>query len=190
MVFKDKVILNIRDKKMDTKRFISLIILSLALPALSYAQLKEQADVNMAQALKSPGKLDGLVSLIGLNPDNFSMNHSYSLSVGSIGGHGFNQGLYLNTMSYRLSNMAMYLQLGVSHQPFGSPGDDLYQSKAQAFVAGAGIAYKLSEKTALQLEIRQMPASHYYYSPYSSPFRQSGFGRSWMNDDRRLEFKE
>ena len=175
---------------MNFKRIICLFVFAIALPTLSFAQLKEQTDVNMAQALKSPGKLDGLVSLIGLNPNNFSMSHSYSLSVGSIGGHGFNQRLYLNTMSYRLSNVAMYLQMGVSHQPFGSPGDDLYQSRAQAFVAGAGIAYKLSENTALQLEFRQMPASQYYYSPYSSPFRQSGFGRSWMNDDRRLEFKE
>ena len=78
--------------------------------------------------------------------------------------------------------MAMYLQLGIRHQPFGS---ELGQSRAQAFVAGAGLAYKLTENTSLQLEFRQAPSSYYMYSPYSSPFSRTGFGarRSFFDDE-------
>jgi len=51
----------------------------------------------------------------------------------------------------------MYFQLGISHQPFGSAlGSELNQSNAQAFVAGAGVAYKLTDNTSLQLEFRQV----------------------------------
>jgi hypothetical protein len=178
---------------MARKSYLTILFCLIMLPALSLAQLKDQANVNMSKALTQPGKVQSLVGLLGLDPHKFSMNHSYSLTMGSFGGHGYNEGLYLNTMSYRLTNMAMYFQLGVRHQPFGGAlGNEFSQSDPQAFVAGAGFAYKLGDNTSLQFEYRQVPASSYYYSPYSSPFRRSGFGTtgSWFEDERQNQDRE
>ncbi len=96
---------------MNKKNLTGLIVCLLILPTLAFGQLKQDGKINMAQALTKPKTL---VGLIGLDPNKFSMSHSYSLSFTSFGGQSYNQGLYLNTMMYQLSNpIKMYFQFGI-----------------------------------------------------------------------------
>ena len=51
------------------------------------------------------------------------MSHSYTMTVGSVGKYGFNQGVYLNTMQWRLADpLFMQIRLGYAHQPFRAVG--------------------------------------------------------------------
>ena len=149
---------------MNKKNLTGLIVCLFLLPSLAFGQLKQDGKINMAQALTKP---QTLVGLIGLDPSKFSMSHSYSLSFTSFGGQSYNQGLYLNTMMYQLSNpIRMYFQFGVQHQPFGR---NEFQSQSQAFISGAGFEYKPSENFKVQFEFSQQPNS--FYSPYNNRSR-------------------
>lgn len=148
----------------------SLILLLILLPTLVFAQLKQDAKVDMAKALTQPTtRIQGIVGLLGLDPTKFSMSQSYSLSFVTGGGHSYNQGLYLNTMRYQFSDpLSMYLQLGFVHQPFGSLGEKNFQQQSEVFVSGAGLEYKPSENVKLQFEFSQQPRSYYPYYRYNS----------------------
>ena len=166
---------------MNRKKLTGLIVCLFVLPTLAFGQLKQDGKINMAQALTKP---QTLVGLIGLDPGKFSMSHSYSLSFTSFGGQSYNQGLYLNTMMYQLSNpIKMYLQFGVQHQPFGQ---NEFQSQSKAFVAGAGFEYKPSENFKVQFEFSQQPNS--FYSPY---YNRSRFNQinSPLNKENESKFE-
>ncbi len=166
---------------MNRKKRIGLIACLFLLPTLAFGQLKQDGKINMAQALTKP---QTLVGLIGLDPNKFSMSHSYSLSFTSFGGQSYNQGLYLNTMMYQLSNpIKMYLQFGVQHQPFGQ---NEFQSQSSAFVAGAGFEYKPSDNFKVQFEFSQQPNS--LYSPY---YNRSRFNQidSPLNKENESKFE-
>ncbi|MFQ5769305.1 MAG: hypothetical protein ACE5HX_02130 [bacterium] len=146
----------------------------LCLPTFLFAQLKQDTKVDMAKALTQPTKIQSIIGLIGLDPNKFSMSHSYSLSFTTFGGHSFSQGLYLNTMKYQLSNpITMYLQVGFLHQPLGDLGQNSLL-KNQLFLSGAGLEYKPSENFKLQFEFSQQP--NLYYSPYSRFYHRN----SWL----------
>lgn len=149
---------------MNKRNAITLIVSVSLFPTLLFAQLKKDTNMNMAQALTQPTKMQSIVGLLGLNPNKFSMSHSYSLEFTSFGGQAFNRGLYLNTMQYQFSDpITMYLQIGMQHQPFGSQVENSpYQSKV--FVSGAGLQYKPSDNFKVQLEYSEQPGL--YYSPY------------------------
>jgi hypothetical protein len=154
------------------KSFPLFIAVFMLLPVLAFGQLKEQLKPQpFSQFLTQP---QGLVGLIGLNPNRFSMQHSYSLSYMSLGGHGFSQGLYLNTMAYRFSDpLQVSLQWGVLNQPlsgFGVPG--LYQNGF--FFSGANLEYKPSRNLSIGLQYNRTPGGLWYrgYPYYNNSMLQ------------------
>lgn len=154
---------------------IAFVLLALIIPTLAAAQLKEQTQpVPFSHLLTAPfNKPQGLIGLLGLNPQRFSMQQSYSLSYLSAGGQGFSQGLYLNTMGYRVAdNMQVALQWGVRNQPlgaFGVPG----VNQSGFFLSGASLEYKPSRNTALSVQFSSYPTHDYlpyrYYDRWWDP---------------------
>lgn len=169
------------------KKTIVITSFILALfPALIFAQLKQDAKVDMAKALTQPtAKIQGIVGLLGLDPSKFSMSQSYSLSFITGGGHSYNQGLYLNTMRYQFSNpLSMFLQLGFVHQPLGSLGEKNFQQQSEVFVSGVGLEYKPAENFRMQFEFSQQPRSYNPYNPYNNLyFRNEFFERDQSQKD-------
>lgn len=160
------------------KRYLVVIAICIcSLPVLAFSQVKKQDNVNVAKALTTPGQTQGIFSFLGLDPNRFSMHHSYTLSFGSIGGHGVSQGLYLNTMTYQLSDpITMYLQVGLLNQPFGGlNGNDGLNN--ELFISGAGFEYKPSKNFQVQFEYSQTPGSlsPYYRGNYNNLFYRTGF---------------
>lgn len=167
------------------RRLPLFVCACLIFPQLLLGQLKQDANVNVSRALTSPNRIDSIFGLLGLNPDKFSMSHSYSLSFAAAGGKTFNQGLYLNSMKYRLSDpLTLHLQIGVQHQPFGNQvGNAL--AKNQAFISRAGMEYKPSENIKLQLEFSRQPASYRYMnSPFLNPISRNS---EWFNKQQDSE---
>ncbi|MCL4703974.1 hypothetical protein KJ068_02370 [bacterium] len=145
---------------------VALVLLTLILPSLAAAQLKEQTQpIPFSRLLTSSlTQPQGLVSLFGLNPSRFSMQQSFALSYTTFGGHGYSQGVYLNTMGYRVAdNMNVSLQWGLMNQPLGSFGvPGMYNNGF--FVSGASFDYKPSRNIAFSVQYSTMP--YRYYSPY------------------------
>ncbi len=153
---------------MKRKNIFAALALAMAIPFLAFGQLKPQSRPStfsqlLTQGLSAP---KGLIGLLGLNSNRFSMAHSYSLSYLSSGGNGYSQGVYLNTMSYQISNpLSLALQWGMMNQPLGSFGPaPLFQNGF--FFSGANLEYKPSDKFSVGLQISSQPQSN-YYSPYS-----------------------
>ncbi|MFQ5707015.1 MAG: hypothetical protein ACE5HO_06160 [bacterium] len=149
------------------------VLFLLIVPVLGFGQVRKAGKVEVARALTAPAKAQGILGFIGLDASKFSMSHSYTMSFTSVGGHGFSQGLYLNTMKYQLSNpMSLYLQIGFLSRPFGSFGGKSSFDN-QLFISGAGLEYKPSENLKVQFEFSQTPGS--IYSPYygNSFYRRS-----------------
>lgn len=154
------------------KTFAALLLV-LMLPSWAAAQLKTPEKPTpfsqlLTQGLNAP---KGLIGLIGLNPNRFSMQHSYSLSYMSAGGQGFSQGVYLNTMSYRFADpLQLSLQWGIMNQPLSSLGvPAMYQSGF--FLSGANLEYKPSKNMSVGIQFNSYPAGYYYpyrtgYYPY------------------------
>jgi hypothetical protein len=135
--------------------FIAVCMLG---PMLAFGQYRNDAGTSIfrpSELFRRPsGILDGLI-----DPSRFRMTQSYSLSFFSAGSRSFNQGLYLNTMQYRLSDpLTATLQVGYLHQPLGGAG--LTGSQAgQFFVRGASLEYKPSGKTQIYFDYQQVPAA-------------------------------
>ena len=147
----------------------SLILMLMILPIAGFAQFKTQA--------KNPSFADRLISgsglgILGLDPSRLSMSQSYTMSFASIGGHGFSQGLYLNTLRYQFAiPLTLALQVGMAHQPFNISGVSPMMNNG-FFVSGAQLRYQPSEKTVIQLDFRRGPA-YLGYSRY--PMFEPGF---------------
>jgi hypothetical protein len=150
---------------MRQRMFALLAAVLVLVPLVAFGQLKEQLKPqSFSQFLTQP---QGLIGLLGLDPNRFSMQHSYSVSYLSAGGQGFSQGLYLNTMSYHFSDpLQVSLQWGVMNQPFGSFGvPSLYQNGP--FLSGASVEYKPSRNLSIGLQYNNIPGGR-LYSPYRS----------------------
>jgi hypothetical protein len=111
-----------------------------------------------------------LNSLLG--SDKFSMSHSYSMSIFTVGNQTFNQGLYLSTMNFNLSDpLFLQVRVGYSHQPFGGTGLNPGMN-GKVFLQRALLQYKPLKNMTVTLDYQQMPSRLYY--PYS------GYYRSYM----------
>jgi hypothetical protein len=155
---------------MRLRSFILLLSMLILLPVLAFGQLKEQTKPQPFSKLltQSPG----LAGLIGLNPNRFSMQQSYSLSYMSLSGHGFSNGVYLNTMSYQLADpLLVSFQWGMMNQPLGSFGvPSLYQNGF--FVSGASVEYKPSRNLSIGVQFNHNPRG--FWSPqYGYPYYNS-----------------
>jgi hypothetical protein len=166
---------------MRNKNFVMFIFALVLLPVLAFGQLKEQLEPqSFSQLLTQP---QGLLGLIGLDPNRFSMQHSYSLSYMSLGGHGFSQGVYLNTMSYRFSDpLQVSLQWGVLNQPLSGLGvPSLYQNGV--FLSGASVEYKPSRNLSIGVQYNRAPGNLWDARYRGYPYYNDSIQRPVTSDD-------
>ena len=136
------------------KKQLSILFIIFCLPLLTSAQLKSQADgLDMKKILRYGMNPIGIFSKSLLDPDKFQMTQSYTMSMGSFGGQSIGQAMYLNTMSYQISNpLSISLQWGyLMNQPLGGDkktvGFQPYlPSNGGFFISGAQLKYTPMEK--------------------------------------------
>ncbi len=141
-----------------------VFIILFIMPISAFAQFKAQAKpVSFSDHLRS-GQMQPF-GILGLDPSRFTMQHSYSMSYASIGGRGFTQGLYLNTMSYQFSiPLTLSVQLGMAHNPFESTNTPSFMQNG-FFISSAQMRYQPTKNTVLQIGFRQRPYQNFtgYY---------------------------
>ncbi|UCE19938.1 MAG: hypothetical protein JSV84_06230 [Gemmatimonadota bacterium] len=107
-----------------------------------------------------------------LNPDRFSMSHSYTMSLFSSGGEGHMVGLYMNTMKYQFSNpLLLTVHVGYMHQPFAT-AHARRMTDANAVLSGFELEYRPTKNFFLKVEYGTTPA---LYNSYN----RNGFWYGW-----------
>jgi hypothetical protein len=81
----------------------NILYILLLLSTISFAQFKSDLDkpVDIKGGIVNNSPSSFLLGFI--NPQNFQMNHSVSMSYSSFGGEGMALGVYTNNMSYKFS---------------------------------------------------------------------------------------
>lgn len=157
------------------KRILPLLsIMLLVMPLVAHAQLKSQnpQEVDYSNLLGRDGMpRGGFLSSIGLDPSRFRMSHTYSFSVMNFGGHSFSQGVYLNSMSYQVSDpVRVNVEWGIQHQPFGGNAFGS-QQPSNFFLSGASVEYKPSQNFKIDVQYSSYPTMYHYQ-------RRGSFGSS------------
>lgn len=131
-----------------------------------FAQFKSNSGpVNLVSLLNMPAQLErATAGILGLDASRLHIYQSYQMSYFSLGGTGFTQGVYLNTLTYDFSiPLSIAVQWGIAHRPFAtSPSpyvkDGLFLSRAQ-------LRYQPSKNFLIQMDYIQNP---YRYYPYTN----------------------
>jgi len=147
------------------RRFLRALISIIAIvPGLVLGQYRTKPGVNFSNLLNAPASVGRAAgNLLGLDPSRLHIQQSYQMNFMNLGGQGFSQGLYLNTISYQFSMpLAVSLQWGISHQPFASSFKNASLLKSGPFISAAQVRYQPKPDLLLQLDFRQVP----YTSPY------------------------
>lgn len=149
------------------------ILLGLLMSLQAGAQSEDtNAPLGINEYLRS-GSSSGLgLSSFGLlDPSRMSFSHSYTMSYVSSGNQGLMQGLFMETIGYRLSNpVSLTLNLGYLHQPYSSYGPDGV-FEGGAFVGGAALTWRPAHNMFLRFEVANYPTyGAYNYQPYWNPF--------------------
>jgi hypothetical protein len=149
------------------KKTSVIFLLGVLIPVLALAQLRTQPNpvFKASDLLQKPGGIFGKL----LDPSKFHMSQSYSISFLSYGNQAVNQGLYLNTMSYRFSDpLLAQVQIGYFHQPLGKWGNS-GASNGTLFVRSASLQYQPSDRFKVQFDYESIPSSmvdpYYRYWP-------------------------
>jgi hypothetical protein len=143
-----------------------LFITAVIMPALFGQGLSKDSHIFKPSELVQ--KPTGLLNSF-LDPNRFSMDHSYTLSFMSSGRHSTNLGMYLNTMTYQISDpLLMQLRVGYLHQPFGSMNSMPSSSNNTFFVQGAQLLYRPNKSLRISLEYQSIPSmmSPYYWDQW------------------------
>jgi hypothetical protein len=142
-----------------------IFLFFLILPGLLLAQYKTDTNpINIAQAISQPVKAGkAAMGILGLDPSKLHISHAYQMNVGSLGGHAFSQGLYLNTLTYQFNMpLTMSVQWGVAHQPFQT-GNNVALLNDGPFISNASLVYQPSKSTVLSIEYSTYPTGYYGY---------------------------
>jgi hypothetical protein len=158
-----------------TMKTVFVMMIGIAFAAtLSNAQFKSQVEnqPSVSQSLVHP--MTSINSFLGiLNPDNFSMQHSLSMSYMSFGGTGISLASYTNSMFYKIADpLNIRFDLTLQGSPFGNYGSLQQSDLSKLFVSRAQLNYRPLENMFIRLEYNQLPAGRYYYDAYS-PYRSS-----------------
>jgi hypothetical protein len=163
-------------------RIINLLLIALLItPVLALAGSNDQ-EMGVNNYLRSGGTNTlGLNPLGLLDPSRMNFHTSYSMSYASSGGQGLMQGLFMETIGYRLANpLALTFNLGFQHTPYSTIGPSGLTQGA-SFVGGFALDWRPANNMFLHFEVANYPSyGGYGYNPYWSPYR---FGSPFQNID-------
>lgn len=155
---------------------VVLVAGSMLVTSVATAQFKSSAESkpNVSESLirsNSTGAWFGW-----LNPNNFRMNHSYSLSYMNFGGQGLSLGMYTSSMFYRFSDpLDVQFDMSVMHSPFNSFGANAQNDLSGIYLTRAQLNYRPSENMMFQIQFRQMPPMYWMNDPYRTNAFFGGF---------------
>lgn len=158
------------------RRLMTVIVCVMALAVTLNAEtmLTRDALENSTMGIGA-NRFDSRFSL--LDPSRFSMNHSYSVSYMSYGGHGETIGLYMNSMKYSLSkSLSVDVTLAWLHQPSQVLwGDSRGTNDYGSILPSVRLLYQPSEKFKLLISYETVPGVYGGQGRYNRPYSTNPF---------------
>lgn len=160
---------------------ILFLLLLLAAPSVQ-AQFRghEPRLGSPAEQVRAPQSSSLLFGFI--NPDNFQMNHSVSMSYMSMGPHSIGVSMYTNSMLYKIAEpLTVRADVSIMATPFGSATQLFNADAGKIFLQRAQIDYTPSKDTRISLSFRQFP--YEAANPYLYGRGMTGYmGSMWYDD--------
>ncbi len=161
------------------------IILIIIVLVTSISQAQYRDDLNKQADIRSGiVKNNSFGSILGfINPDNFSMQHSFGLSYSAFGGiGGMAMGVYTNSMSYKFSDrLNLETDISIVNSPYNSFDKDFSKQINGVYLSRVQMTYKPTDNMNIILQYRQIPGG--IYSPYSyggsSLFYRDNYFNNW-----------
>jgi hypothetical protein len=150
-----------------------IFLFVLLIPCLLFAQFKSENDkkINVLSGITNYNPSSFFSGFI--NPDNFSMKHSVSMSYTSFAGQGIAMGVYTNNMAYKISDKVnVEADISIVNSPYSSLGNKFSKEINGIYLSRAQFNYQPSENFFITLQYNTLP---YYNSPFSN------FGGRFMN---------
>jgi len=155
------------------KRIIVFLIAIVVISNISFAQFKGYDDKGPSTYNKSSSNL-----LFGfINPKNFTMNHSFNVSMNSTSYGNVSLTSYINSMNYRVTDrFNISADVKVQYSPFASSNLGsasslaLQKNLSGVFLSRASLNYRISDNSFINVEYRQLDQSDYfnnYYNPFN-----------------------
>lgn len=161
--------------------FFSAFLLIFLVHSMASAQLRENQSKStdyMGNVVVDRDREAGNLS----NLFNMTMDHSYSMMFGSVGGQYQNINAYTNTMHFFFSEkMTGRVDLAVLHSPFGNSYLNSGNSNQQVdfIIRNAEINYQLSDRSNITFQFQQIPSYGYGYNRYSPFYNQRYYERNY-----------
>ncbi len=168
------------------KRIIVFIFALVFTSNFSFAQYKGYDDKGPSSYNKGSNNL-----ILGfINPKNFTMNHSFNVSMVNSGYGNVSLTSYINSMNYMVTDrFNISADVKVQYSPFASSNlgpsasTALQNNLSGVFLSRASLNYKISDNSFINFEFRQLDESDYfnnyynYYNPFYSNARNNNFWR-------------
>jgi len=155
------------------------IIFLIFTSSISFAQFKgdENKPLNIKENILSDNTSGSLLGFI--NPENFSMSHSFGLSYSTFGKNGVALGVYTNHMAYKFSdNLNVQLDASLVNSPYNSLGDSFTKSINGIYLDRAQLNYRPSKDFNISVMFSNSPNN--YYNNFGYGFgRYSYFSNGW-----------
>jgi hypothetical protein len=150
------------------KRIVAIALIALMGASISWAQ-EGPATEGLKPSKQPSGGIDfkkaqnafrGL-----LDPNRFSMSHTFGMDFGS-GPAGGSSQYYLNTVTYQFTpNLKAVAQVGVQNTLGGTPAFGASKARTQVIVPNLGLLYTPRPNMRIEFQMSQMP-NYGYYRPY------------------------
>ena len=155
-----------------------IIILFLLISSLAFGQFKKDTEkpVSVLGGITNNAPSSFLLGFI--NPQNFHMNHTFSMSYSAFGNNGVALGVYTNNMSYQISDdLSVQADISFVNSPYSSLGEEHAKSLNGIYLSRAQVNYQPSDNFRILLEYNQIPGGFY------SPFRYRGYSPFYYGRD-------
>ena len=151
-------------------KYILVIVLSLIIVNSGYSQFKPGD--------KKPNPLNRSTNnlILGIfNPKNFSMSHSFNVSMLNSQSGNISLTSYTNSMNYKFSDrLSVSADVSMQYSPFASSvygtgySNQLQKDFSGVFLSRASVDYKISDNSYLKFEYRNIQNDPYgYYNPFN-----------------------
>ncbi|CAN5521409.1 hypothetical protein BH10BAC5_BH10BAC5_23030 [soil metagenome] len=158
-------------------KFSALILLLLVSFAVnsSYAQYKPVEKKKTSYLDRSTDNL-----ILGIfNPKNFSMHHSFGLSMMNSSSGNVSLATYTNSMNYKISDkLNISADVSMQYSPYASSSlgkaysTDLQNSLSGIYLSRASLDYKISDNSSVRVEFRNLNgySQDYFNNGSFNPF--------------------
>lgn len=158
-------------------KILSAAILAIFLISGQISAQYKTIDDKKPSDYKSSGNL-----LLGfINPNNFSMRHSFNVSMMNTATGSVSLTSYVNSMNYSFSkDLNISADVKVQYSPFASSragtsySTALQNNLSGIFLSRASMNYKISDNAVINLEYRRYDESD-YFNNYMNPYGYYGY---------------